>query len=115
MSVTITPTSATSKILISSSFIVLASAGTGLYYAGQMKLVRGATDIISPLIGGYYPGGGNVNTAFYIPVTISQIDSPASTSALTYKVQINNLISSGNFNLNPGANSIQITAMEILA
>ena len=80
-----------------------------------MKLVRGTTDIIAPLVGGYYPSGGGVNTAFYIPVTINQIDSPASTSALTYKIQMNNLVNAGNWNLNPGSNSIQITAMEILA
>ena len=114
LSVTITPTLATSKILVVSSFGLTASSGSGLYFTGQVQLLRGSTSLQASLAGGYYPNGGGVNTAAYVPYSIQYVDSPATTSATTYKMQINNVIGAATFQANGAGTSVQITAMEIL-
>jgi len=115
LSVTITPTSATSKILIVSSFgTATASGSSSLYFTGWIKLVRGATDITNGFVGGYYPNGPALNTASYDPYSIQYVDSPATTSATTYKMQMNNIFSIQSFAINPSAQPVQISAMEIL-
>jgi hypothetical protein len=91
LSVTITPTTSTSKILILSSVALGCQA-----YLGYINLLRGSTNIAQPAAGsgqilttatfGAYVGGGvegyNIST-----IPISFIDSPASTSITTYKIQ----------------------------
>jgi hypothetical protein len=115
LSVTITPTSATSKILIVSSFTTATSSGSSsLYFTGWIKLVRGATDITNGFVGGYYPNGPALNTASYDPYSIQYVDSPATTSATTYKMQMNNVFGINSFQVNPSVQPIQISAMEIL-
>jgi hypothetical protein len=116
LSVTITPTLATSKILIMSSFGTFGtSGGSQPYFTGWVKLVRGTTDITNAFTGGYFPNGSSVNTADYDVYSTQYIDSPATTSATTYKFQINNIFSVPSFGANPSGTSIQIIAMEILA
>jgi len=113
LSVTITPTSASSKILVVTSLIILGS-GTQ-YQTGLVQLLRGATTISGgETPGAYYPSGGGVNTANYSRYSVQYVDSPATTSATTYKVQINNVFSTTNWGANPNATNIQISAMEIL-
>ena len=115
LSVTITPTSATSKIMIVSSFGTVASSGSSsLYFTGYVQLLRASTSLQNVFVGGYYPSGGGVNTAAYTPYSIQYVDSPATTSATTYKMQINNVIGAATFSANPGGQSVQISAMEIL-
>lgn len=112
LSVTITPTSSTSKIFIATSFSIV---GAGSSYAdGYVQLLRGSTSLQARFAGLYYPSGGGVNTAIYNPYSVQYIDSPATTSATTYKIQINNILSANNWTANPEAVSIQISAMEIL-
>jgi hypothetical protein len=92
LSVSITPTLNTSKVL------VLAQINYG--YSGDivdtLRLVRGSTSIdigavsgVSALgtIGGGNGGGANAVTAL-IPGVVSFLDSPATTSATTYKMQM---------------------------
>jgi hypothetical protein len=92
LSVSITPTVNTSKIL------VLAQVNYG--YSGDivdtLRLVRGSTAIdigavsgASALgtIGGGNGGGANAATAL-IPGVVAFLDSPATTSATTYKMQM---------------------------
>ena len=112
LSVTITPTLSTSKVLIITSFNILGSGTT--YQSGQVQLLRGATSIYSELIGSYYPGGASTNFANYMPYAKNYVDSPATTSATTYKMQINNPFGATNWIANSGAASIQISALEIL-
>ena len=115
LSVTITPTLATSKILIVTSFGVISSSGSSsVYFNGYVQLLRTSTSLQSFFAGGYYPSGGGVNTAAYVPVSVQYVDSPATTSATTYKMQINNIIGSATFGANPAGTSVQISAMEIL-
>jgi hypothetical protein len=116
LSLTITPTLATSKILIISSFGTFSSSGgTQPYFTGWVQLLRGATAITNAFTGGYFPNGSSVNTASYGMYSTQYIDSPATTSATTYKFQINNIFSAPNYGANPSGASIQIIAMEILA
>lgn len=112
LSVTITPTLSTSKILILTSFTLIGSGTT--YQNGYVQLLRDSTSLQARFAGTYYPSGGGVNLAIYSPYSVNYVDSPATTSATTYKMQINNLLSANNWTANPSATSIQISAMEIL-
>lgn len=102
LTVSITPTSASSKVLI-----------LGMIYFGHntdtdvgLRLLRGATDLNSKKIAGNASASGAFSYVY--------LDSPATTSALTYKFQFNRLAGAGTayFNLNGDAYS-SILAMEI--
>ena len=85
-SATITPTSATSKILVSYSF---ASSGTYNEQAvGQMsvRIDRGGTTFAERYFLTYNTSGATV-CSFYIPFAAEYLDSPATTSPVTYKLQ----------------------------
>jgi hypothetical protein len=116
LTVTITPTSATSKILVTPSVNTLAVSGSSSPYAiGWIRLVKDTSTVLnSTFVGTYFPNGGNVNTAAYGSYSMTYIDAPASTSAITYKVQINNIFAIQAFGANTEATPVQITAMEIL-
>lgn len=92
LAISITPTSATSKILVATQGM----AGMGGSYSGAVKLQRNGTDIcVGNSTAGYnqvssanFYGGsadGNNNESW----SIMYLDSPASTSAVTYKLQAN--------------------------
>jgi hypothetical protein len=121
MSVSITPTSATSKILIIAN---INYGGTDYNY--YCDLLRGATVLNAPA-SGVNPctislSGITTTTYQILEGTISFLDSPATTSSTTYKLQIA-CQTSGTFYLNRsnrnGASdsvcSSTITAMEIAA
>ena len=117
LSVTITPTLSTSKILIATSFGVTASnGGANLYFFGVAQLLRGSTSLEALPSGGYYPTGGGVHTAMYGSLSFNYLDSPATTSATTYKIQIANffgspcVVSAGS----TFGGEVQIVAMEVL-
>lgn len=85
-SATITPTSATSKILVSYSF---ASSGTYNEPAvGQMsvRVDRAGTTFAERYFLTYNTSGAT-SCSFYIPFAAEYLDSPATTSAITYKLQ----------------------------
>jgi len=88
MSVTITPTSSSSKILV---LISLAYNTTGNANHGHVFLLRNGTEIFKG-----DASSGRVNSTLAISAAISQttdtgvaiyLDSPATTSAVTYKLQ----------------------------
>jgi len=116
LSVTITPTLSTSKILIITSFGIVSSNGSSIYYTGFARLVRGSTELQSLIAGGYYPSGNAGQQAIYTPTAINYLDSPATTSATTYKLQGLNIYGSPTL-VNAGASfggDAQIIAMEYL-
>lgn len=84
LSATITPRSATSKILI--------LVNSGLYVSangGALRILRGSTNIFQ---GGSQDATGHFQfyftaTAAHLRDQMTFLDSPASTSSLTYKVQ----------------------------
>jgi hypothetical protein len=114
LSVTITPTSATSKILIMAQCQFATNQGTTIYSTGQIQLLRGATQLYSNLLGSYWSSGSNPTYLVnYVTPFVQWVDSPATTSATTYKLQMNLILSGVNLTAN-GSGAAQITAMEIL-
>ena len=107
MVVTITPTSATSKIFVKLDTCVYRN-GAG---SGYLSIFRNGTNLA---------GAGNQLNMFsigdaYVPLSISFLDSPASTSALTYEVYYARS-SSGNIYINStnsGSTVGSITVTEI--
>jgi hypothetical protein len=115
MSVTITPTSATSTILVITGLALSASA------RGHTQLVRGATNIAisTGFAANNQTSAANGNNYLSQYVSIAHLDSPATTSATTYKFQLR--VSSGTAYINSQAgftsegNVSTLTVMEILA
>jgi hypothetical protein len=115
LTATITPSSATSKILVLISQAITLSGGT--VSGGAVKIVRGATDI--------YTVAGTNNQAFLAgevaansynggSSAFNYLDSPATTSATTYKTQgRRNASSSSVMTFNPDGASSSITLLEI--
>ena len=92
MSVAITPTSNTSKVLIQ---VTLSYGGENNMYAG-VNLLRGNTGIIIGDVGtgsntraSFGLGGDNNNFQYkLVSAAYNYLDSPGTTSATTYKLQI---------------------------
>lgn len=96
LSVSITPTSATSKILVLCDVGFSCQNGTG----GVIRIVRGSTAIYVGDAAGSRPLGlGQIDGAssLYAIYRMSGVylDSPATTSSTTYKIQIFNSTGSG--------------------
>jgi len=93
LSASITPRSASSKILVTVSFFMSANSGSGY---PQARILRGSTAIyIGDAAGNRIPalsntGGGlfnaDVGTGFINSAQF--VDSPATTSSTTYKIQL---------------------------
>ena len=92
LSASITPSSATSKVLVMVSqplYMSRSSDQTG----GGLALFRGATDIYSTVGSTGYATmynrsiGGNTSTEYATVIPMVYLDSPATTSATTYKTQ----------------------------
>lgn len=127
LSVTITPTSASNRILVMASVNTIGTnGGDGLY----VNLVRNTTTIVSTTAGGNsqeqggawgVSGGGGMSSGNdnrkYANPSLTYLDSPATTSATTYKVQARVTGGSGSINswpLNTDQSSVcSITVMEI--
>ena len=107
LSVTITPSSSTSKVLILCFASIAASSG----YDVKLRLLRGS----SPILVGDTAGDrvqattamtGNWTTVNYFRqnASINYLDSPATTSATTYKLQASSYVSGVNIYINRGHN-----------
>ena len=87
----ITPSSATSKVLVLVNMVVNGSSTNGTLQVGS-RLVRTSTTILD-----YYTGStpatmrstgtGWANGDLTMPISMTYLDSPSTTSATTYKVQ----------------------------
>ena len=113
LTASITPTSSSNKILV---LVNQSSVGknTGLISnALVIKLVRNSTDII-------FFGGGigytetNIYNLGFSPST-SYLDSPATTSSVTYKTQFANAVNASIFRVQTDGYTSTITLMEIKA
>ena len=76
----ITPTSATSKILVTVSSQSMANSSSN----GATALKRGSTVVADGIL--WFTAGSNSNIWF--PASFSYLDSPATTSSTTYTVQL---------------------------
>jgi hypothetical protein len=91
LNASITPSSASNKVLVTATVFVSANEFVGFF----LRLLRGSTDIsVGDAAGsrarvatGFYPGTGAGSNA-YASLSVSFLDSPATTSSTTYKLQI---------------------------
>ncbi len=122
LTATITPSSSSSKILVLVSQAFNTSVSSGSQYGG-IRLLRGATVILYPAEYSGAPvdfGVGTYGNAVYNRGSINYLDSPATTSATTYKTQGRPYIttSSGTMVFQPSADqnpTSTIILMEIAA
>lgn len=91
LSASITPSSSSSKILVT----VVLGATTSDNDVAATLLLRGSTAIAvgdgaNGVLGQIYHGGGSSGEHWYghVPTVMTFLDSPATTSATTYKVQM---------------------------
>ena len=114
LTATITPTSATSKILV---FVDMQCVLKNSNTSARFKLFRNSTEI-------RYLGdaSGYTNTTAFNgigSVSCSHLDSPSTTSATTYKIQFSSEANSSyvgiNYNVTGGIPTSAITLMEIAA
>jgi hypothetical protein len=113
LSVSITPTSSTSKILVLFSGNT-ASAGTGGYW-GSISIYKNGT---TRLIGGQ--AGTSTGSSAVVQSSLCYLDSPATTSATTYALYFRSEGNSSTVYLNSPTAVVltsiaTITAMEIAA
>ena len=113
LTATITPTSATSKILVTvyqaDPYKSNGNANSGV----NLKLVRNSTDLITFAVANCYTGtaaqmnGSSIGTTY--------LDSPATTSATTYKTQLANYTNAAQVGVQASGAASTITLMEIAA
>lgn len=108
LSATITPTSATSKILAIQSSTVDVSSGNA-NNAISLKLLRGATTILT-LDDLFFTGTALRKLASY---SYSYLDSPATTSATTYKIQFCNNVAAADVTFAANNNTATLLLLEI--
>ena len=111
LTATITPTSATSKVLVFVSQNVGKNTGNTDSYA-WLRLLRGATELIVFSVGPY------TGTSLYVlgvSGTTTYLDSPATTSATTYKTQMKNNVAADGSRTQWQSSSSTITLIEVLA
>ena len=108
LSATITPTSATSKILTIQSSTVDVGSGNASN-AISLKLVRGATDILT-LDDLCFTGTALRKLWSY---SYSYLDSPATTSATTYKIQFCNNVNAADVTFAANNNTATLLLLEI--
>jgi hypothetical protein len=108
LSASITPSSATSKILIFAQIAVGMQAGVSTF--GAFKVTRGGTDIYlgdsaNDRVSAVFGGATNIDAQlalFSFPITY--LDSPATTSSTTYQVETRRTGTSSTINVNSSAN-----------
>jgi hypothetical protein len=95
LTVTITPSSASSRIMILASQSLYLTSGTAEFTWSGLRLMRDATSVID-YSGLYLQAMGTSietlstpkNATFFSYLPITYVDSPSSTSALVYKTQV---------------------------
>jgi hypothetical protein len=113
LTASITPSSASNKILV---LITQSSVGknTGILSSAlAIKLVRDSTDIITFGVAIGYTETNIYNLGFS-PST-SYLDSPSTTSSVTYKTQFANVVNSAGVRVQTDGATSTITLMEIKA
>ena len=119
MSVSITPSSTSSKILIHCRFSTINDLGSRV---NAFNLVRDSTAIAQPDSSSWQSSvltisSSTFDNADYSPVALHYLDSPSTTSAITYKLQCktngDSSLRIGNRSDGVMSNSSDITVMEI--
>jgi hypothetical protein len=108
LSISITPSSATSKILVMSNAIVQKSSGS-VNNAVYTRIMRDSTQIYEHELNNYTGSALELATNW----AASYLDSPATTSATTYKIQFKNQFNDASIKFNFQTGSASIIVMEI--
>jgi len=115
----ITPSSTSNKVMVLVNITLSCNYGQELSNQsdlGGLKLVRGSTDILEPTSDkrlGIFTGSNNPISTHVI--SLSKLDSPSSTSAVTYKVQYSSRNSGKSIRFNGYSGTSTIQLMEISA
>ena len=113
LTATITPTLSTSKIMVIANLnCYVTKSGAGTANDGDYNLLRGATQLKQQYLGTYSYASAS-NTEFYGNVTFTYLDSPATTSATTYKCQFSCVNASANWVQGSATRINSIVLMEI--
>jgi hypothetical protein len=112
LTATITPTSATSKILVHVVTNVRVRRA-GAYAYGYINLVKNSTQLLEYFISMYNNAGTDCNVT-QTP-TVCYLDSPATTSATTYKMQLKAAGTGSTMETTYDGNLSTIVLMEIAA
>ena len=112
MTVNITPSSASNKVLIlytdNGSTNRSSDTSTGNI---TFSLLRDTTQL-TETDAGYYDGSGNASRTWYGPLALNYVDSPNTTSQVTYKIQFK-AASNGTAKTKVFANTATIIAVEL--
>jgi hypothetical protein len=112
LTATITPTSSSSKILVvishTNNYKTVGSSGNGLF----LNLCRNGSQIIQFASELNYTASVSAN---YFASCFNYQDSPATTSATTYKTQFKNAVAASTVGVQANDNMSTITLMEIKA
>lgn len=111
LTATITPSATTSKILAIVSHVTCKVSGGG-DPVGLFILLRGSTQLGTEQVFGRTFSSGGIDAVF---TGISYLDSPASTSSLTYKTQFQNAANTGTVTMQRGGATSTIILMEVSA
>jgi hypothetical protein len=113
LAATITPKFATSTILVIATVNGLEKSTANVNNSIALRLVRGATTISTFM---RYANWTNSTTALVTPSgVVNYLDSPATTSATTYKIQFANENNGASATVNSSGSISFITLMEIAA
>jgi len=115
--VTITPKFSTSKILVIVSCRCNQSSGSNVNARTSIDLRRGSTQIMNHYVGHFIGNSGTNDNNNYASVNMCKLDSPATTSATTYKVQLASDAAACTSSITGGTNPVRSTilAMEVSA
>jgi hypothetical protein len=119
LSASITPSATTSKILVIVNQFYETSRDTNANAGVALRIVRGATTVFTPSPGeyqfGYFQAVGSTKIVSNGVAPISYLDSPATTSSITYKTQGTQFTTanSATVKFQQGSSVSQITLIEI--
>ena len=110
--VSITPSSATSKIFFTFAYTLRKESTTNNIFQDVFRKIGGGS--YSALIGGrgFFQQAFGGTTGHDNPVTITYLDSPSTTSAIDYQLYLRNE-SGGSFEISPDSTIVVMTAWEI--
>lgn len=113
LTATITPTSSTSKVLVlvSQNGCNKRSGNSSSHF--YLRLLRGASEIQLLDSGGGYTGTSS--DLFFGSISSVYMDSPATTSAITYKTQFRNNANAASVEIQANSSSSTMTLLEIAA
>ncbi len=116
-SASITPSSTSSKIivLLYAPYAYVSSSAALTSISGNYWIRRGTSTDIQTVLFGDFNAASSTNRQLYIPLALGIIDSPSTTSAVTYKVRYNSggATQTNNFTSGSADGAAQMILMEI--